>query len=168
MQGPVGALVSDLKLRRRVRLKGKQSKHIREALAALYGGGEFWSDSSAVETADVGDFHVIVVDNEVIGFQDPFLSIRGLLKWPVAARYVTVDMGAVRFVTNGADIMAPGITEADPALAEGDLCWIRDEKNGKPLAIGRCLMPGADMGPADKGKAVAMVHHIGDKLWTLE
>ncbi len=162
--------VTDLKLRRRARLKGKESKGLRAELEALYGGGEFWEDSAAVETADFGEQGVFIVDNVILGLTGeagPFLSVRGCLAYRPKTRFVTVDMGAIRFVMNGADIMAPGITEADPALQPGDWCWIRDEKNGQPLAIGRCLMPGPEMAASSKGKAVAMAHHIGDKLWAL-
>jgi PUA-domain protein len=162
--------MSDLKLRRRQRLKAKQAKALHSQLQELFGGGSFWREDAAVERADAGEQAVIVVDNEVHGLEGeagPFLSVRGVLAYRPDSRFVTVDMGAVRFVTNGADIMAPGITDADPALVQGDWCWVRDEKNHQPLAIGRCLVPGAQMAAATKGKAVAMVHHIGDKLWEL-
>jgi PUA domain protein len=62
--------------------------------------------------------------------------------------------------------MAPGIVEADPALQPGDWCWVRDERNKQPLAVGKALVPGAAM-VRGKGKAVKSVHHVGDKLWTV-
>jgi len=96
----------------------------------------------------------------------PVLSVRGLLKWPATKRWVTVDMGAVPYVYNGADVMAPGIVEADPAIAVGDLVWVRDEKNRRPLAVGAALMTGAEMAAAEKGKSVKAVHHVGDEYWT--
>ncbi len=164
-------LVSDLKLRRRTRLKNKQSKQLRDDLDALVGAKQLWQDSDAVETAELGEIGVILVNNHIVGFTGeagPFVSIRGALQYGPSRRYVTVDMGAVRFVTNGADIMAPGITDADPDLQPGDWCWIRDENNQRPLAIGKCITSGPEMTAADKGKAVAMVHHIGDKIWELE
>lgn len=162
--------MSDLKIRKRTRLKAKQSKALRDRLAQELPGVELWPDSAAVETGDLPDFEVIVVDGHLHGvIQDdrPFLSVRGLLAYRPTGRSVTVDMGAIRFVHNGADIMAPGIVAADDALQEGDWCWIKDEKNGQPLAIGRCLMAGAQM-PGNKGKAVKSVHHIGDKVWELD
>ncbi len=162
-------LVSELRIRRRVRLKNKQARALREELGFLECG--LWAESAAVETGEAGDLDLILVDRTIHGVRDetgPFLSVRGLLAYRPSNRWVTVDMGAVRFVHNGADIMAPGITAADPALQEGDWCWIRDEKNGQPLAVGKCLMPGAAMGDATSGKAVQNVHHIGDKLWELD
>jgi PUA domain protein len=81
---------------------------------------------------------------------------------------VTVDMGAVPHVANGADVMAPGITEADPAIRAGDLVWVRDERNRRPLAVGRALVDGPAMPRGKKGKAVETLHHVGDALWSTD
>jgi PUA domain protein len=76
-------------------------------------------------------------------------------------------MGAVRFVTNGADVMTPGITAVDPDVQEGDLVWVGEERHGKPLAVGRALVPAAELHAQGKGKGVASLHYLGDKLWDL-
>ncbi len=162
--------MSDLRIRKRVRLKAKQARPLKEGIESVLPGVTLWPDGAAVETGSLPDFDVIIVDGAIHGViqeESAFLSVRGLLAYRPADRYVTVDMGAIKFVHNGADVMAPGITEADPALQEGDWCWIRDEKNGQPLAVGKCLMAGSAMVGA-KGKAVQSVHHIGDKVWELD
>ena len=74
-------------------------------------------------------------------------------------------MGAIKFVINGADIMAPGIVDADNKIKENDQVWICDEKNNKPLAVGIALMTGAQMIIKKKGKAVKIIHHVGDNIW---
>ncbi len=160
----------DLKIRRRNRLKSKQTKALLDDMEGRL-GITLWNPGAVVEEAEAGESKVLLVNNKVLGLyveDEPFLSLRGLLAHRPEKRWVTVDMGAVRFVTNGADIMAPGITEADPDLQPGDACWIRDEKNGQPLAVGQCMIPGADMGPATGGKAVRNIHTIGDKLWLMD
>ncbi len=164
--------MSEYRLRRRTRLKNKQVRALREELVDRFGDLGSWPDNASVETAEAPGWEVFLVGGLVHGLRDPdagvFLSVRGLLAYRPATRWATVDMGAVRFVHNGADVMAPGITEADPELAVGDWVWIRDEKNGQPLAVGKCLMPGTEMGPASKGKAIQSVHFLGDKLWDLD
>lgn len=155
------------RVRRRSRLREKEAEDLRAGLAASTGAA-LWKEGAAVETGEFLERKVIVVDNKVVGLYDgeqPFLTVRGLLAHKPALRYVTVDMGAVRFVANGADIMAPGIVEADPAVKEGDFVWIRDERNKQPLAVGRALVPGSGM-VRGKGKAVKSIHYLGDKLWT--
>ena len=162
------------RIRRRARLRNKEAKELHDKLSAALGGAALWPESAAVETGESQNRALLLVDNAVVGLfdgeeptGDPFLSVRGLLKFPVTARAVTVDMGAVRFVTNGADVMAPGIVEADANLKEGDWCWVRDERNKKPLAVGKALVPGSTM-VRGKGKAVKSIHYLGDKLWLLE
>ena len=160
-------MTEDARVRRRQRLREKDAAALLTDLAAKLGGAKLWDDKAAVEEAEFLDRKVLVVNNQVLGVQHDgswFLTVRGLLAHKAAARFVTVDMGAVKFVANGADIMAPGIVEADPALKEGDWCWIRDERNKQPLAVGKAIVPGAAM-VRGKGKAVKSVHHLGDKLW---
>jgi PUA domain protein len=147
-------------------LREKESAELHAKLTAI-AGAPVWKETAAVEEAEFMELKVLVVDNHVLGLYDngeAFLTVRGLLAHRPALRYVTVDMGAVKFVANGADIMAPGIVEADPAVQPGDFVWIRDERNKQPLAVGRALVPGAAM-VRGKGKAVKSVHHLGDKLW---
>jgi PUA domain protein len=71
-------------------------------------------------------------------------------------------------VYNGADVMGPGIVASDGGIKEGDLVWVRDEKNLRPLSVGRSLVDSAALGRKEKGKAVSAVHHVGDKLWLLD
>lgn len=159
--------MSELRLRKRHRLRQKEISElggsIKEAL-----GTEPFGEGDTVDRAEGLDFDAIYVDGKILGFVYqgiPFLTVRGLLQYRATRRFVTVDMGAVKFVYNGADVMGPGIVAADPEIAPGDLVWIRDEKNLRPLAVGRALVSGAEMAAKAKGKAVASIHHVGDKLW---
>ncbi|MBA3044060.1 RNA-binding protein, partial [archaeon] len=68
---------------------------------------------------------------------------------------------------NGADIMAPGVVDADSSVKKNDLVWVRDEKYKKALAVGIALMDAEEMINAKKGKAVLSIHYIGDKIWRM-
>jgi len=78
---------------------------------------------------------------------------------------IIVDMGAIKFVTSGADIMRPGITKVDDGLKAGDAAVIVDEKHGKALAVGIVMMSSEELRAADKGKVVKNIHYIGDIIW---
>lgn len=161
--------MTEWRLRRRTRLKHKEAHGLREQIQQALGGAALWADDAAVEAGEAPEMQVLLVDNEVLALVldgSAFLTVRGLLKHRPQKRFVTVDMGAVKFVHNGADVMAPGIVDADPELKAGDWCWVRDERNLQPLAVGRALVPGTEM-VRRKGKAVRSVHHLGDKLWDL-
>jgi len=45
------------------------------------------------------------------------------------------------------------------------MVYICDEKNKKPLAIGIALASGEEMVNQDKGKAIILIHHVGDDIW---
>lgn len=154
-----------MKLRRRHRLRHKEVDKLTGQLKNIF--GEEILTERIIDVASTRDFDVILIDNEIIGIieDSPFLSIKGLLKYKPDKKYVTVDMGAVKFVNNGADVMTPGIVDADLDIEKDDLVWVRDEKNLQPLAIGKALINGKEMIHSQKGKAIKSIHYVGDKLW---
>jgi len=159
-----------LRIRNRQRLRRKEVADLSEALGAAYGCAVFGPEEP-VDLAEAGAFRVLLVDGKAMGLlvgERPTLTVRGLVSYRATRRHVTVDMGAVRFVYNGADVMAPGIVEADSVISVGDLVWVRDERNRQPLAVGEALMTGAEMAASEKGKSVRSIHHVGDDLWKLD
>ncbi|SFS43446.1 RNA-binding protein [Halostagnicola kamekurae] len=113
------------------------------------------------------DWEVILVDGEpqIAYFDDePFLTVRGANAYEPEKRLVTVDSGAISFVSDGADIMRPGITEASGDITGGDLVVIAEESHGKVLAVGRARVDGTQM-VGDEGKVVDSLHHVGDDLY---
>jgi len=111
-----------------------------------------------------GEPQVLYVDREDDEESDPFLTVQGLNAYPPEKRVVTVDAGAVSFVSDGADVMRPGIVEADPRIEPGDLVAINEESHGKFLAVGRAQTDGDDM-VGSSGKVVSSIHHVGDDLF---
>ena len=65
---------------------------------------------------------------------------------------ITVDMGAIKFVINGADIMRPGIKEIEEGIEKEELVVIIDENNQKPLAVGISLLSSTEMQKTTSGK----------------
>lgn len=158
-----------LKLRHRTRLRRKEVEAWFGRLAEDF-GMSLPSGEVPVDQAEAGEMRVLLRDDEAVALllrEAIVPTVRGLLAFPAQKRYVTVDMGAVPFVYNGADVMAPGIVDADPAIRTGDFVWIRDEKNHRPLAVGQALMDGPTMTREERGKAIETVHHVGDDLWHL-
>ena len=81
---------------------------------------------------------------------------------------ITVDMGAVKFVVNGADIMRPGIVEIEDGIMKNDFVAVVDVNNKKPLAVGIALYDAYEMKGMKNGKAVKNIHYVGDELWQVE
>jgi len=128
-------------------------------------------EKKTLEKVTLDEFSLILVDGKPLLFEIEghlFPTVRGALEMGLQKRLVIVDKGAIRFVSKGADIMAPGILEADPEIKEGDLVIIVEETHRKALAIGKALMEGQQMVDADSGKAIKSITHVGDKLWNFE
>lgn len=115
------------------------------------------------------DIKYLKVNNEILFFyhEDKIIpTLRNLLKENFLKK-ITVDMGAVKFVCSGADIMRPGITEVEDDIKEGDIICVIDEKNKQPLAVGMALLNTEDLREQDKGKSVRNIHFAGDDIWGL-
>ncbi|MFQ6013017.1 MAG: PUA domain-containing protein [Thermoplasmata archaeon] len=161
--------MATLRFRKRRRLRRKEVAALQGGLVAAFGTAPFPPDAS-VDRAEGPAYDVLYEDGEIVALLvdgKPAPTVRGLLRDTPPRRYVTVDAGAIPYVYNGADVMAPGIVEADPSIRPGDFVWVRDEANGVPLAVGRALRSGEQMGAGRQGKAVESLHHVGDRLWKL-
>jgi PUA domain protein len=126
-------------------------------------------DGDSYERVEFDDVEreVVLVDGEplVASFGgELFLTVRGANEHPPEGQVVTVDSGAISFVSDGANVMRPGITEATDDVEAGDLVVIVEENHRKALAVGRAETTGHDM-VGDEGKVVDTLHHVGDDLY---
>lgn len=157
------------KIKNRHRLKSKEIKQLIQTLKNRF-SSDFFDSSSSVEMGNLEEFEIILVDNDIafmIIEDDIVFTLRGLYKYRPKEYFVIVDMGAVGFVTKGADVMAPGIVDADECIQEHDYVWVCDEKHKKPLAVGIALITGEEMKGKKTGKAIKNIHFVGDRLWNL-
>ena len=155
-----------MNVKSRHHLRSDEIDELESSLSAALGVDPDGDAYEYVETAG-DDRDVVRVDDEprVAYFDgEPFLTVHGANAYDVDAGVVTVDAGAVSFVSDGADVMRPGIVEADADVSAGDLVAVAEESHGKVLAVGRALTDGAEM-VGDSGKVVESLHHVGDELY---
>lgn len=125
-----------------------------------------------IEVAETGGpFRLYLLDKRPLLFERDgvlFPTLHGAIARPFSARRVTVDMGAVRFVVNGADIMRPGIVSVtDDVLADHPVLVV-EERHGKPLAVCIARLDATAMRAEAAGKVCKNIHHVGDEIWSLE
>jgi malignant T-cell-amplified sequence len=77
---------------------------------------------------------------------------------------VTIDMGAIKFVCNGAKVMRPGIMLFD-SFKKGDIVVIKDQKHGRALAVGLALEDSEAAREMSKGSVIDNLHYVSDKMW---
>jgi len=155
------------KIKNRHRLKSKEIRELNNILEKEF-GETFFDTNVAVEVGDVENTRFVFIDGQALlmYFEDKLcFTLKGIEVFKPKNRFVVVDMGAVKFVTNGADVMAPGIIDADNNIKENDFVWICDERNKKPLAVGFATVSGEGMISGDKGKAIRVIHYVGDSIW---
>ncbi|HEX9677430.1 PUA domain-containing protein [Nitrososphaera sp.] len=103
------------------------------------------------------EFTAVQVKDEIV----PFLGRpESLAHFPT----VTVDMGAVKFVCNGAKVLRPGIVEFGQ-FKKGDIVVVKDQSHGKMLAVGMALEDSESAKAMAKGYVVDNLHYISDKIW---
>ena len=157
----------NFKVKNRHRLKDKDSRYILKELKENFENINFKKNLS-FEIGEVEGINFIFINDDPCFFYYDgkiIFTLLGLKKFKPINKFVIVDMGAVKFVTNGADVMAPGIVNADKKIVENEQVWVCDERNKKPLAIGIALMTGEQMIKEKKGKSIRIIHYVGDSIW---
>lgn len=130
------------------------------------------SPKQKVEIVEEGRYRLMYVDDEplLFEFEGSWLPLlRCVLSGRIRVSYpkITVDMGAVKFVANGADIMRPGVVSVEDGISPGSPILVVDEKHGKTLAICVSLLSSDEMRKASGGKVAKNANAAGDALWEL-
>ena len=156
-----------LKVKNRYHLKKKKLKEIKNELKEY---SSIIPDKANVEMLETDPNPFILINGQphiILINEKPFPTLKAAIDNNIHGKQVVVDMGAVKFMANGADVMSPGIVATDENIDKDDIVIIVDENHEKPLAIGISLITGAEMVKNEKGKAVKTIHFIGDSIWNL-
>jgi len=154
---------------KRRRLREKEAKRL-SAQASEYLGCLVDFHSLPIDLAEYGELCLLLQGRRAVGLlinSFPFPSLRYLLELKPVKKFVEVDMGAVPFLANGADVMMPGIAKCDEEIKEGEVVFVRDVTHKKPLVVGIALRDGKVLSKREKGKGVKTLHWVGDKIWEM-
>ena len=77
-----------------------------------------------------------------------------------------VDMGAVKFMCNGANVMRPGIKRYTE-FGTNDIICVIEESQHKFLAVGRAMTDSSALEGMSKGEVIKNLHYISDKYWEI-
>jgi len=119
-----------------------------------------------IKTHEVDEKGVIITGNGITAVKMgddilPFLDdIPILEKFP----YVTVDMGAIKFVCKGANVMRPGITKFSD-FESGEIVCVIEESQKKFLAVGKAKISSRELDETNKGEVIKNMHYISDNFW---
>lgn len=142
---------------------------LNSVIERLYGVPSFFDKKDRV-VAYEGDIRVVLRDSVPVFFYDGEVIVPTIksLVGGLFGKVVSVDMGAVKFVAGGADVMRPGIVEFDRSIEKGDIVVVVDQTHKKPLCVARAIMSAKEMDEVKTGKALKSLHHVGDSLWSMD
>jgi len=134
------------------------------------------SEKWKIDIPKIKNLKVYEIDNEtqlitgdeikILKIKDdylPFLSENSTLKkFP----YVQVDMGAVKFMCNGANLMRPGIKKFSE-FSKDDIVCIVEESQNKFLAVGKSEVDSSELENMERGEVLKNLHYISDKSWEI-
>lgn len=160
-----------MQILRRHALRKGDFKLLKEQLSKIIEGSIDSLFKTGAELVITDSCELYAEDKKVLAFkvgERIIPSLRALNEGLVKLPTITVDMGAVPYVTNGADIMAPGITHVTDGLVAGNIVTIIDENYGKSLAVGELLFDSDNIKQTEKGKVIKNLHYVNDSIWSLE
>ena len=152
----------------RHQLRNKEVKEYNR-LIEKFGVADFFSKKDKVELLEDKEVKALYRNGVAVFFfyeDKPVPTIKLLLQSNFLKR-ITVDMGAVKFVCNGANIMRPGIVKIDEGFSVDDIISVVDVTYGKVLAVGRALFSSNDMQAKNSGIVVQNLHWVGDEIWKI-
>jgi len=129
------------------------------------------SKKDLVELLDEENFKLILVNKQPWFFyygEKLVPTLKLLQTKPELLKHIVVDMGAVKFLVSGADVMRPGIKDIPETMNKEEFVLIVDQVNHKPLAVGVAQLSGADMLAATSGKVIKNIHYVGDEIWKFQ
>lgn len=123
-----------------------------------------------LELLEEDNIKIILLNGEPAFFyhQERVVPLLKFLQTQELLKKITVDMGALKFILNGADIMRPGIVAVDEDIQKEEPVVIIDEKNKKPIAVGIALLNGTELMTLKTGKVIKTIHYVGDAFWKIE
>lgn len=154
-------------------LSKKDKKQLQLKLVETYGETleDFIQITDRLEEARNDKGKVLLKNNRIWFFSlnDMFIpSIYCLRESSLKLQKVTVDVGAIRFITNGADVMAPGVVFFDASIKKDTIVAIHEEKAESIIAVGISLINTQDFEKTKKGKIVKILHYLKDDIWNFQ
>ena len=120
-----------------------------------------------IEEIDVENGKLYILDNKPFAISTASGLFPSLLNDDMVKTLpsITVDMGAIPHICNGADIMRPGVRAINGEFEKGVVLLVKDIKFGKSIGICTAEASSESMQTMGKGKAAKNVHYVGDSFW---
>jgi len=152
-------------------LSNKEKRDLQTKLIELYGEKvtQFFQKSLILQSIKTEEGTFIVKEKRILWFlyDGKYLpSIHLLREFNLGLHKIVVDVGAIKFITNGADVMAPGIVFFDESIRKDTYVVIHEEKVNAIIGVGISLKDAEEFNKSKKGKVIKLIHHLKDEIWS--
>ena len=146
-----------------------EAKLLTEEIADFRDALEFNERETRMEIVETGGMELFLFDGKPLLFKSENRLVPTLFfeRFVASAPRITVDMGAIPHVCNGADVMAPGVRAITGGFSNGEFVVVQDEKYRKPIAVGKALFDSEVMSKTTRGAVIKTVHYVGDEMYNL-
>lgn len=160
-------------VKKRKILSKKEKKLLLEELEQEYGEriSSYFEISVPLEEVKTDEGYLLVKNSKVWFFyinEKILPSIYFMRETGFDLPEVIVDIGAIKFITNGADVMFPGIVAFDKEIKKGTKVVIKEEKANTIIGVGVSIIDSKNFSKSKKGKAINLLHHLKDKVWSFK
>ena len=159
--------MAELTIKKRHAIKKSQLTSLMKKLGESIGEDAALYNAPMIEIAETASkFNIYIIDKKPLVMEQEewaFPTLRGAVLRPFSGRRIAVDMGAVPYMINGADVMRPGIVSVTDDVRAGLPALVVDESHDKPLAVVIPLYDAAGIIALEKGRAAKNLHYSGDE-----
>jgi len=138
-------------------------------IQAQFGVADFFDKKDSLAQTESEGVSFYIKDKQPVFFivGEKLVPALKLLLQRQFLKIIVVDMGAIPFVTKGADVMRPGIVEIDSSIVSGEFVCVVDKNHHKPLSVSQALFSGTEIKAMQKGKVLKNLHYVGDVMWKI-
>lgn len=114
-----------------------------------------------------GKIDLLINNKTAIGFyykDKLYPSLKTIIEYNLKFPSIYLDLGAIPFITKGADLMRPGIKDLD-YFEKNTLIILKDAIHKKALALGIAEFSSKEIKTIEKGKVAKTIHYISDSIW---
>lgn len=110
---------------------------------------------------------IFLIDNRAAFIQLERIVFPTLLNKPILDKLpsITVDMGAVPHLCNGADLMAPGTVKINGVFKRENILVVIEERYSKEISVVKSLYNSIEVAEKKYGKIATNLHFVGDSFW---
>jgi PUA domain protein len=147
-------------------LSKRDASQIFDTIQRVWPGNDDFK-AKTIRITKIDDKHALLIGEKFMAVKtdDEIVPSLKMEKYLETIGTITVDVGAVRYVCNGANVMRPGVVQWSEEFKAGEIIAIKEAGHNKTIAVGEALVNSSELKVMSKGVTVKNLHYVGDLFW---